>query len=62
LPQEVQSLYDERYLKSLGTRPTHASLAPVSKLTVLADHGIKLRLRKVGYRQDDSFTSANSNS
>lgn len=46
-------MYDERYLESLGARPTRASVALVSKLTSISNDGIKLRLRKVGYRHDE---------
>jgi hypothetical protein len=53
----VQSRYEERYLESLGARPTRSALALVSKLSLIADDGIELRLRKVGYRQDEVHVS-----
>lgn len=56
-PQEVQQSYEERYVESLGARPTKAAMALVSKLSPIAADGIELRLRKMGYQTDEVYVT-----
>ena len=55
--QELQHSYEERYVESLGARPTKAAVALVSKLSPIAPNGVELRLRKMGYQTDQVYVT-----